>query len=505
MRLTRYFSALLVFFLFGICAKATTYTVQASGGGSYTSISACAAAAVAGDTCVVYAGSYSGWTQQASGAAGNPITFVANTGDTVTISGGVNISGCSYITISHFTLSGGVTGNGSSSHNTIDHNIFNVSGSAFRINDGQGSNGSDNVFTDNKVNVSSSGNVVGVYLYGDRNLIQNNELVSTDGDCMDLGGMNVVVRNNYCHDLSNASSGEHIDFVQVVGGGNPTLSFSLIENNVEQNCASNNCHFFIARTTGVGVADTIIVRYNYAQNLAATGPVNYGGVGDNVPNGWFYNNTIAQTPDSENGACASWQNAANGVALNNICYNAATGPWAPFVGNAVGNGNISYSTGFSGNWNAPYSSEATYNLLKNQNPLFANYPTDGTLQASSPAIGAGVALTTVAAGDSGSGTSLVVSNAHGLQPGWAATQGDWIRIGPSTTAQITAINYSTNTITLASSVSRSAGNPVYLYKDSSGKARLTGSSPDVGAFPSGSTQTQSNPPAPPTNLNAVVQ
>jgi hypothetical protein len=489
-------------------AATTNYTVKAGGGGNFTTIAACSAQAVAGNTCTVFAGTYSGWTQSASGSAGLPITFTANPGDTVTITSGVNISSQSFITISHFTFSsGGVTGNGTSSHNIIDSNSFTTT--AFRINDGQGTGGSDNVVSNNTIAVNSTGNVVGIYLFGDRNRIENNKLSSTDGDCMDLGGANVVVRGNYCHDVDGAASGQHIDFIQIIGGGNPTLSHSLIEGNVERNCTNDggNCHFFIIRTTGVGIADGVIVRFNYAQNLDSSGPVNIGGVGDNVPNAWFYNNTIApEKLYSGNGSCVSWQNAPAGAAFNNICYNAAAGNsnFSPFYdfsgGGLIDNGNLIYTTGYAGSWGNPFGSEITYALLHNLNPLFANYPTDSTLLPLSPAINAGASLTSVAAGDTGSGTSLVVNNVNGLQPGWAGTQGDWIRVGPTTTVQIVAINYATNTLTLASSISRSAGNPVYLYKDSNGNVVLNGAKPDIGASQSGA---KIRPPAP-TNLQDVV-
>ena len=60
---------------------------------------------------------------------------------------------------------------------------------------------------------------------------------------------------------------------------------------------------------------------------------------------------------------------------------------------------------------------------QNANPLFVNYVSAGKqsndyhLQSGSPAIAAGTNLTTVAAGDSGSGTSLVVTDAAYF-PGW---------------------------------------------------------------------------------------
>ena len=62
-------------------------------------------------------------------------------------------------------------------------------------------------------------------------------------------------------------------------------------------------------------------------------------------------------------------------------------------------------------------------------PLFVSAAATGTdlhLQAGSPAVDAGGPLTTVAAADSGSGTSLVVDDATYFQPGWAGTlAGAW--------------------------------------------------------------------------------
>src|SRR5207247_1564673 len=186
-----------------------------------------------------------------SGSSGNLITFQEHSGETATMTSGVTISGVHYVRITGlgFIGSAGITGNASTQHNTIDHNTFQTTG--FRITDGIGSTGSDNEFSFNTVHSNSAGNVVGIYLYGDRNLIDQNEIIATDGDCMDIGGKNVVVRNNYCHDVDGAISAQHIDFVQVVGGGtSPTLSFSLVEHNVERNCTNGggNCHFIIVRT-----------------------------------------------------------------------------------------------------------------------------------------------------------------------------------------------------------------------------------------------------------------
>ena len=137
-----------------------------------------------------------------------------------------------------------------------------------------------------------------------------------------------------------------------------------------------------------------------------------------------------------------------------------------------------------------------------KNPSIRNYPLDLSLQAPSAAIDAGGPVTSVASGDAGSGTSLVVADASFFQPGWAGASADWIAVGSvSNIAQITAINYGSNTITLASGVTRTSGQPVWLYKKSDGALVLYGAAPDLGAY---EYQSQSVIPlAAPSNLRIV--
>jgi len=477
-------------------ASATVYTVKPSGG-NFTTIQACSNTAVAGDTCTIYAGTYVGWTQNTNGSAGHPITFIANTGDTVNVSSGATISSRSYIVISglNFTQTTGIaiTGDNTTAHNVITHNTFKTQ--VLEIPSGGASTGSDNVISYNVADLSThSDNTPGFDVYGDRNIFDHNEIKNGEGDCHDLGGQNVVVRYTTCHDI-NGASGEHIDFLQVIGGVSPTLTFSLIEGNTMQHCYNDggNCHSMLIRNGASGTSDTVIYRYNYTQNIDGSGPGYGGGSGENVPNGTIYNNTFNfSSLESQNGGCPEiWDSpvAPNAQVLNNICYNTTTGGWSPTgspSSGLFGNGNIAYTTGYSGSWNAPYSAESTYATLKNVNPLFANYPTDGTLQASSPARNAGVALTTTN-GSGSTSTTLILTNSHFFQPGWGSTDtpvnGDCIRVGASTTTCITAINYSTNTLTVSPAISWTNGQSVYLYSDSSGIVRQPSGNPDIGAFP----------------------
>ena len=465
------------------CAGSVIKTIKPGGGGDFTTITAFNAAAAPGWTADIFAGSYAGFTPSTNGTAGNPITYCGEAGYVAQITSTITITGKAFLTFTHLRLTAGMfigceTGAATNQNNQIVDILATGAGSNFCGVEGT------------------------VALWGSNNLVDQivNLGPGAAVDCFQMGGANNVLRRSTCKNINGAGGSNHVDFFQQQGGANPVLSFSLLEDNVEQNAfndAGNN-HFILSRTSGspVGqIADTILVRYNYAQSLDASGAIAYGGVGDNVPNGKFYHNTIAEAGSlSGNGCGASWQNASNGAAINNIFYKDCSNPgnpWSPVYDFSTGNGvmaqntgNIGFVAGFSGNWQAAYQAEPTYAALKNQDPLFANYPTDCTLQGGSPAAGVGQPLTTVAAGDSGSGSSLILNDAHFFQPGWAGTQGDVIRLGStagSPRAQITAINYSTNTLTLSSAPARSAATPIYLYANSSGSVKIAGTLPNIGA------------------------
>lgn len=114
---------------------------------------------------------------------------------------------------------------------------------------------------------------------------------------------------------------------------------------------------------------------------------------------------------------------------------------------------------------------------------------DLSLQASSPAIDGGTYLTQ-AKGAGTNSTTLVVDDAAYFQDGtWGSDLArgvtffaDRIAIGTVTnTVEIRALNYATNTITLASPVTWSDRAPVWLYRKSDGAVVLVGSAPDFGA------------------------
>ena len=87
-------------------------------------------------------------------------------------------------------------------------------------------------------------------------------------------------------------------------------------------------------------------------------------------------------------------------------------------------------------------------------------------------------------------TTLVVEDAGYFKDGTAGSDlargvtffPDWIAIGEvDNVVQISAIDYDTNTITLASPMRWKARDPVWLYKKSDGTVVLNGLNPDFGA------------------------
>jgi len=566
-----------------LSAGATDYTVKAAGGGNFSTISACAAVAVAGDTCTVYAGSYSGWTQTTSGTAGNPITFTVNPGDTVDITSEVTVTNTNYITIGAPDAGGGCANSGrttgagganptfvvggcfvfvsagiqgpttcSGHHTNYLHVTYNTSrgwpphefltfqqswvtgdtsqcGSSDSYIDSTSNN---NLIAHNDVNWYEdwrSGDTFctnQVTFYGNNNRWEYNDMQNTGAQHWLIGGSYNVLRFNWAHNddgsrtpLCQNPDPAHIDFFISEGGAAPSLAYSLVEKNVWTGCVndSENCKFYYSRANNAVANNTsanVIVRYGYAYNIDG----GFGGAGfhtdgtNTTPNWHAYNNSISSLVVLEQGAaCGNWD---SGIATerNSICYNTNQNTWSPtyFGQGGGGNGDLAYNTTCTTNctWNGNgtwYSSEPMYSKLANQNPLFANYPTDGTLQTTSPARNAAAPLTTVS---SGCGTnSLTVGDAGFFQPGWGPSNmpvaGDQIIVGASSTAQITAIDFTNNILTLSTSISCASGDSVYLYTDTADNvvAPIGQNSPDIGAFPfiSGTSSI-----SPPTGLAAVV-
>ncbi len=532
MRNKKLLLSLLILLLSAFRAEAATYTVKAGGGGSYATISACAAVAVAGDTCVIYAGTYNETVAPAnSGSAGSPITYSTNPGDSVTVTGW-NLGTLSYIAIKGSSAAPMIITQ-SITWFAITHSIFQyisntagTGGSCFGGNGwySSGQPSSYNQFLNltmqycgGKSNNSSGA----IELEGHYNLFDTIN-VSYSQAAVTLSGQFNVIRNSTFGPTSTAVIGtNHSQPVEnsVACGGSSSdipggMQHLLYENNYSAQWRGGNSHG-VALVTDTGSAKcgttTNVFRLSQTMDSGSYSTEIYSSL-----NSYFYNDSFSDTQlDAGTKDQEDYQydpNAPNSRTINNIFANmtrVGATDWCIYGDTPlVENHNLCFNTGWTGAWNGPSTgSGSSYDPsdIFNKDPLFVSADTNLQLQSGSPASGAGGPLTT-AVGSGAISTSLTVSDAGFFSWGYGIpnVQPDWIRIGPSTTVQISSINYSTNVITLASPVSWSSGAPVYLYKNSSGAIALNGANPDMGAFPSGSTSGGgSQLPLPPTNLQAV--
>lgn len=223
-----------------------------------------------------------------------------------------------------------------------------------------------------------------------------------------------------------------------------------------------------------------IMRYNVSYNAAQRGLFfKQAGAGDS-DNNRVYNNTFYHSGyvgPLLNNTDGIWihPDSDNNVIKNNIIYDSYK---VDIGGETAGNT-------VSNNW-----------VKTNGDPLFANTNIsdpmsttlpDLSLKAGSGAINGGTYLTQ-ANGAGTNSTTLIVDDALFFQDGsWGSSlsniAADYIAIGTvGNTVQISSINYSTNTITLAAPMTWSDKAKIWLYKDSSGKIVLMGSAPDIGAY-----------------------
>jgi hypothetical protein len=509
---------------------ATSYTVKAGGGGNFTTIQACVNAMVAGDTCVVFAGTYNERVTVSAGSAGNYKTVAVNGGDTVNVFG-FTVNSHTKVIGFHITNpsspnSGkcvGISANATDWY--ITNNVMTSCGSGEMIGEPlnvagtgfgyiQGNTLSWGCSTPSAPNVCE-----GMMINGDHHLIEGNDISHVSDGVTNYGSFNVY-RNNTMHDTSpndcgSNSSNCHIDFIEsepnTAGGVTRPAAFLLYEGNFVTRNLGSNAHVFLTQADACGGAcNNVIIRYNAAYQLGTYWLLDQLGNFSHVKD---YNNTIVCALDgSACGVSGVDQNvtaffgSTNGAEVNNIYYKSTplTGSGVYYAGSSPfrANNNLAFCSPLC-SFISPFSSEV--GRLTNQDPKFVDPTADWHLQAGSPAIGAGANLTT-ASGSGSNSTTLVVSDADYFQDGLGLTavgvQPDWIRVGTSATVQITSINYATHTITLAQPMSWSSGAAVSLAKDSRGNVVLSGSSaPDVGAFPSGSVVVTA--PRPPTNVRII--
>ena len=517
---------LIILLLIASPAWAADIYVSTSGSGSTCSAgSPCAlsyANSNADDNDIVYllAGPYDndGYINPTnSGSSGNPITYQGV--GTVTITGqtyGVYLSGDSYITIQGITFdSNGMFGyiDNSSTYNIIDNCTFSNStntsfSTGLRIFHGSNYNWIKNC-TMFKAGVCSGGEDAGSILdlgwdetgyEVDYNLVENNTLYHGGHHVVNVGGRYNVIRNNYIYHDAWMSGNTIGNRTLGLGGQGAASKENLIENN-KFGYADTPCDAPTSGAPNLQISTSSnIVRYNsiYHSNIAGLQLYTYSDSDvryNKVYNNTFFNNANASyqpsSPDGEAiGAIYFYGNGSSSIADN---Y---------FKNNLYYSHNYLYDDEFDTELALQHFANEWGDDSDSTDPLFTNASTtrpadktdstvpDLNLQYGSPAINQGGALTTVSSGCSGSTSQIVLNDASYFQDGtWglaSEVDADWIAVGSVTnTVQISSI--SSNTVNLASSISCSNSDKVWLYKDSDGTRVLYGFAPDVGAYEYSST------------------
>ena len=480
--------------------------------GVYCSLSTANTNAAAGDTVYLKAGTYSddGYINPAkSGTSGSPITYQGY-GGTVTITGqsyGVYLSADDYIAVREITFDRNsrflIILN--SDHNIIDSCVFtNGTYSSW-----QGAhiynNSKYNVISNSTLGVfgrCSTGSDDGVVLeVGTEesntdttsfNLIDNCTMYHGGHHVLGMNSRYNTVRNSHFYNNAWCSySGKNYGnrSVFIVGAIDPAFG---IRNLFEGNRVGYSDPPVDQPGDGASVFDLAgnrnIVRYNDIFRASAGG-LSFG-CGSAYPvapsYNYVYNNNMYDNGQSDLGEESGvvfndWGHPGTmqgNVFKNNIIYSNGN-PVSAFEFHGSSRSNQTIVNNMEESVDPKYTDASGTDPASTANPKFA-------LLSDSPAINAGGALTTVSAADTGTGTSLILTDASYFQDGtWAppgTIQADWIAVGTVTNViQIAAVNYSINTITLVNAIQRKDGDPVWLYKKSDGVRVLYGSAPDAGA------------------------
>ena len=477
----------------------------------------------AGDTVYIKAGTYSNYINPAnSGAAGRYISYEGY-GGTVTISGqayGIRINGKNYIKVS------GISGTNNTYHLYITGGSYNYVHDC-RFIGGTTANYSANYWGSQIVNNSSYNridnctfaqwgyqDVGGVFAIGTEesttdttqyNLVENSTFYSGAHHVFAILGRYNVIRNNLMYNKAWNPDGHRVIYLM----GSTNSSFG-IRNIVEGNRVG---YAGISYDDGYNPNQLTAANYNiirYNTYLKATGSGMAFDCGSAYPvapsYNTVYNNTFYDNGKAESGdyyECAmdfnDWGHPGTmqgNKFKNNIFYSNGTPPCSyGFWGSSAAN--QTFAKNFAdANGNPLFVSES------GTDPASITLP-NLNLQPSSPAIDFGSYLTQ-ANGAGNNSKTLIVDDASYFQDGTYAPSGsinaDWIAVGTvSNIVQISSVNYSTNTITLASPITWADNANIWLYKKSDGMRVLYGSAPDAGAYEF----IQSAAPEAPKNLRII--
>ncbi|MBZ5569958.1 MAG: putative Ig domain-containing protein, partial [Acidobacteriia bacterium] len=489
-------------------ASCTTYNASArncTGGTAtaYKTMASAGSAASAGTTILVRAGTFSQLAPAKSGTAAGPITWRVYSGETATINGGspaIQLTNRQYLVVDGFTISNAESWleGDNMQYVTLQNNRFNGGTGAFTASSFLNAN--YNKFLNNTF-LNSSGDSLTMFS-SDHNLIQGNTFTDADHTLFALkcGNYNVIRGNTFSN---SRQKGEEVFDCTTSEPGVPVTEL----NSTKHNLIEGNSYVLTAANNGDGPFAGIqyagqngIIRRNIFYNTKGAGLdfTNYSGEADydnynRAYNNVFYNNI--------GGGSATTSGDQDNVLKNNIFYKNSPMP-VPWNDNNPSGSQLSnyQSSGFRVERNDIFNNAAgesgviqfnytnlTLAQAQSQNPsLYANNLEvdpgfvnaaghDFHLQPSSPMINAGTFLTTTSS--AGSGASMQVADAGYFFDGFGiqAEVGDTIQLANSTSvAVVTAVNYTTNTLTLDRSLSWTQGQGVSLA--------YSGSAPDLGVY-----------------------
>lgn len=498
---------------------------------NYCSLATANANLVAGDTVYLKGGTYNTHIfPKNSGSPGNSITFQAYSSETPVIKNttttyatyyhALALIGKSYIKIDGITFGPEPTHHRlmmithGGSYNEITNCVFDGGGKAQSVQIWRGNLPEpparhnwvhSNIFR-HIGEVSSGcddigGMYIGVPAYDNEssyNTIENNTFYIGGHHNLETFTKNNVIRNNYFHNEGSMvapnppcpygpdTNGKYGNRnIQIYDGHNSDGMFNLIEGN-------RFGHSGPPPDDDGGDGFTLtapknIVRYNAIFNSQNNGILMKMGASSYSNNNRIYNNTVYKSGRYRNKG-PQWQGygirfypsqpwASGNVIKNNLLYNNTSEDFAH-------RGTSGTDNTIMNNW-----------LHASGNPLFVNPDVSDpfrlnlpslNLQSGSKAIDGGIYLTQ-AKGAGDNSTTLVVDDALYFQDGtWGSAlsnkQADWIAIRDvGNVVQIKSINYSTNTITLASPMTWNDRANIWLYKKSDGTRVIYGSAPDFGA------------------------
>ena len=499
----------------------------------------------AGDTVYIKAGTYSTFIEPAnSGTDTSRIAYKNFGSDVVTISGGthgIHLNARTYVTVQGINVK-------STTHllfleNHADHNqIFDCSFEQSAkdwdtsvIHTSSQYNHLKNLkFSKGGwCNRAAKDDVGSVLDIGDEysstdltryNLIENSEFFHGGHHVMGLFGDFNTVRNNYFH--NEVWSNGYGNRALYMNGADAITGRNLVEGNAFGYSAlpcdwdtGNGPSGIVSISTPENIFRYNRVYYGVAYGLGLAAYTIADGFSEGRSNKIFQNTFFANGFDLSRTGTEYHQ-------YNDSVENTALTIRKSYPKNNVIKSNlffanrtmVTYSEGADSNANNTQVFAGNYIGESQGNPLFVNAPVapnttaagydfltqtvpDLRLNATSPAKGLGVALTTVASSDSGSGVTILVADGSYFQDGTRApagtVQADWIAIGSSANiVQIASI--SGNTVTLKNSITRAANNSIWLFKKSDGVQVLYGTQPEPGAYEivEGGTAV----PAAPTNL-----